>query len=117
MTVRMPGDFSEIDPARFLVKTFVRKVGHRMPAEDEINWDTRSVSMEHIEINPLFPAGTFQFVSCGRGGCGSGGPRGRLSFAVAGGSRHPAVMGPGASSIAARMNGKARRWWSTQNGC
>jgi hypothetical protein len=83
MMVRMPVLF-RIDPKSFLVRTFRQEVGHRMPAEEEINWDTHNVSVEEIKINPMFPADTFQFVPPDDADV-SAGPCGRLSFSGGGG--------------------------------
>ena len=33
-----------------------------MPAEEEIRWNSHSISVEKIEINPVLPEGTFEFV-------------------------------------------------------
>jgi hypothetical protein len=51
-----------IDKESFLVRTFRREVGHRMPAEEEIRWNTCSVFLQKVEINPVLPADTFEFV-------------------------------------------------------
>src|SRR5580658_4142707 len=69
-----------IDKESCLVKAFRQEVGHRMPAEGEIHWNTRSVSLQKVEINPVLPEDTFEFVppvdavvSAGRHGFISGG--------------------------------------------
>jgi hypothetical protein len=61
MLTRMPMLFW-IDRETFLVKALLQEVGHRMPAEDEINWTTHNISVQKIEVNLSFPDGTFEFV-------------------------------------------------------
>lgn len=58
---RMPVLFW-IDSETFIVKTFRQEVGLRVPAEDEMNWSTHTLSVEKAAINIALPADTFEFI-------------------------------------------------------